>query len=46
MAWLPANITFSWKKRAVGPGNIVAKMTTVTLEAASHPDIFSVVSGQ
>lgn len=34
VAWLPANIIFSWKKRAVGPRNTLTKMTTMTPEPA------------
>ena len=40
MAWLSANIIFSWKKTAVGAGNTVTRMTAMTLEPALYADIF------
>ena len=45
MAWLSANIIFSWKKTAVGTGNTVTKMTAMTLDPALYADIFFVIAG-
>lgn len=40
VAWLSANIIFSWKKTAVAIGNTVTKMTAMTLEPTLYADIF------
>lgn len=45
VAWLSANIIFSWKKTAVATGNTVTKMTAMTLEPTLYADIFFIIAG-